>query len=45
MLSSFEYHEPWMYSYPERHNSSMMPVQAYYQQEKPVAVIYEIKYS
>jgi len=40
MLSSFEYHENWAYTYPERHNSTLVPVQAYYQNEQPVVVIY-----
>jgi len=42
MLSVFEGHEQWMYAYPQNHNSTMTPVQAYYQAEKPVVVIYQL---
>ncbi len=42
MLSSFEYHEQWAYAYPQNHNSTMIPVQAFYQGEQPVVVIYQV---
>jgi hypothetical protein len=44
MLSIFEFHEQWAYAYPTKHNSTMTPVQAYYQKEKPVVVIYQLNY-
>jgi 4-amino-4-deoxy-L-arabinose transferase-like glycosyltransferase len=43
MLSIYESHDPWIYSYPQSHNSTWTPVQAYYQSEQPVVVIYELK--
>lgn len=46
MLSvSFEPHQQWMYSYPQEHNSTVIPIKAYYQNQQPVVIIYQFKYS
>lgn len=44
MLSSFEPHEQWMYSYPQEHNNTLIPVQVYQQNEQPVVIIYGFNY-
>jgi hypothetical protein len=41
MLSVFEAHETWEYDYPQNHTDILKPVQAFYNQDKPVVVIYE----
>jgi 4-amino-4-deoxy-L-arabinose transferase-like glycosyltransferase len=41
ILSIFENHDPWMYAYPQEHNDTLIPVQAYQQQGQPVLIIYE----
>jgi len=44
MLSIFEQHDPWMYAYPQSHNDTLTPVQAYQQDGKPVVVIYKFNF-
>jgi len=43
MLSAFEHHPDWAYAYPQKHNDTWIPVQAYYQGQQPVVVIYKSK--
>ena len=45
MISVFEGHPEWVYSYPSEHNNTFTPVKVYSQGEQPVLVIYEIKYT
>jgi 4-amino-4-deoxy-L-arabinose transferase-like glycosyltransferase len=42
ILSVFESHEPWQYSYPENNSDIWTPVKAYSQNNQPVLVIYEL---
>ncbi|MBD3252186.1 hypothetical protein GF386_00450 [Candidatus Pacearchaeota archaeon] len=44
MLSVYENHEPWMYSYPQRHNETLIPVQTFGNPKQPSVVIYEFKF-
>jgi len=45
VVSIFERHSDWAYTYPEENPSLVVPVQAYYQGEQPVLIIYELNYS
>jgi len=45
ILSAFEKHEQWMYDFPQKNNATVIPVQVYSQQQQPVLVIYQFKYS
>lgn len=44
MLSVFETHEQWEYTYPSEHTNLLVPVKAFYNGDQPVAVIYEFNY-
>lgn len=47
MLSIFEKHLDWEYAYPQEHNDTLVPVQAWFsdqQKTQPALVIYEFKY-
>ena len=44
IVSIFEKHPDWAYTYPQEHNDTLVPVQAYQQNGQPVLVIYEFKY-
>ncbi len=41
ILSAFEHHPEWAYSYPQRNNDTWAPIQAYMQGNQPVVIIYE----
>lgn len=45
ILSSFETHPDWAYSYPEKHKDLLTPVKVYSQGENPVLIIYSFNYS
>lgn len=45
MISVFETHDDWVYSYPKKYSDIMVPVQAFYSaDQKPLLIIYEFKY-
>lgn len=44
IVSVFEIHEQWMYSYPEKHKDILKPVQVYSEAQQPTLVIYEFNY-
>jgi len=44
IMSVFESHPQWIYSYLQEHNDTLIPVQAYYQGQQPVLIIYEFKH-
>lgn len=43
IISVFEKHEPWIYSYPKEHRDRLIPVQSYTQGGNVVLVIYKIQ--
>ena len=43
-LSAFEQYADWVYSYPQAHNDTMIPIQVYQQNQQPVFIIYEFEY-
>jgi MFS family permease len=45
ILSIFEPHPQWAYAYPQEHNATLIPVQAYQQGGQPVLIIYKFDYS
>jgi len=45
MLSAFENHDEWMYAYPQKHVTELVPVLAIPQTQQPVVVVYEFKYA
>jgi 4-amino-4-deoxy-L-arabinose transferase-like glycosyltransferase len=45
ILSIFEHHEDWMINFPQKHNDTWTPVQAYQQSGQPVLIIYEANYN
>jgi hypothetical protein len=45
VLSLYEQSPEWIYSYPEKNPNKLTPVQVYYQNQKPIVVIYEFKYT
>ncbi len=45
MISIFQVHPEWVYTYPEKHQELLVPVQVYSQGEQPVLVIYTFNYS
>lgn len=45
LVSIFEHHDPWMYEYPQKHNNTLIPIQAYTQGDQPLLIIYEFNYS
>jgi len=44
VISALEQSEEWAYSYPQKHNDTLIPVQLYKIQENPVLVIYEFNW-
>jgi hypothetical protein len=47
VLSIFQQHPDWAYTWPEKHNDTAFPVMAYYDPQnpqQPVLVIYELRY-
>jgi len=44
MISVFENHDEWVFSYPEKHKDIWMPVQVYGKREQPVVIIYKSNY-
>lgn len=44
ILSVFQHHEDWALNYPQEHNDTWTPVQAYQQNGQPVLIIYESNY-
>ena len=45
VLSVFEQSPAWLYSYPENNSDKIAPVKAFYQNQQPVVIIYQFKYS
>ena len=45
VLSIFEKHPSWLYTYPQEHNQTLIPVKAYYQNNQPILVIYRFNYT
>jgi len=43
VLSIYESHEEWLYRFPQENNKTLIPVQAYLQDQRPVAVIYQLQ--
>jgi len=44
ILSIYEYQEPWVFAYPEKHKDILTPVQGYGLQNQPILVIYKFNY-
>ncbi len=45
IMSAFEVHPDWVYTWPEEHKDELTPVKAFNQGDQTVLVIYEFKYS
>ena len=45
ILSVFEPHPEWAFAYPQKHNESIYPIQAYPPGQQPTLIIYEIDYT
>ena len=45
VISIFERHPPWIYSWPQKNQNLVIPVQAYSMNQQPVLIIYQVNYS
>lgn len=45
VLSVFEQTPDWLYAYPQEHQSSLIPVKAFYQGQQPIVIIYKFNYT
>ncbi len=45
VLSVFEPHSQWIYTYPEKHPNLLIPVKAYNQNDQPVLIVYQFNYA
>ena len=42
ILSAFEFHHPWAYSYPQEHPNILAPIKVYGPQDQPILIVYAV---